>query len=219
MRPQRDGGDRNDDDGGNGGDGALAASTSGRTRKPSPQPSITLLAARYTPPGYTGDSPLPTLLWAYPREYKSKVGGAVAEASWPLAVQCTHALQHAHAAAAAMWCRRPCHGLLHAGGCRPDAAFAIPILHHWVFEPSAVACPGVSGPSAAAPLMQQPVCASTTLECPAWALGACARAAGARAAPRPCRGLRAGTRSLMAPRCPLWPRARRSPTTRSWSSC
>ena len=37
---------------------------------------VMLTATLYTPPGYSAerDGPLPALLWAYPREFKSKVG-------------------------------------------------------------------------------------------------------------------------------------------------
>ena len=36
---------------------------------------VDLTATLYTPPGYdrTRDGPLPCILWAYPREFKSKV--------------------------------------------------------------------------------------------------------------------------------------------------
>ena len=38
---------------------------------------VDLTATLYLPPGHdpARDGPLPTILWAYPREYKSKAGG------------------------------------------------------------------------------------------------------------------------------------------------
>lgn len=38
---------------------------------------VDLTGTLYLPPGYDAarDGPLPTILWAYPREYKSKVCG------------------------------------------------------------------------------------------------------------------------------------------------
>ena len=44
-----------------------------------------LTATLYLPPGYdqAKDGPLPCLLWAYPREFKSKVRTAAASLSGP----------------------------------------------------------------------------------------------------------------------------------------
>lgn len=48
---------------------------------------VDLTGTLYLPPGYDAakDGPLPTILWAYPREYKSKVGVGVHASSKNLA--------------------------------------------------------------------------------------------------------------------------------------